>query len=172
MRLEGGRVYLKPFTREYAEHWVRWTQDEDVIRYSVMRSYTMEEELEHLEEREKNKNAYDQNFSIFIKENDKIIGNCGVHPSKIKEFPDVITVGLVIGEKDEWGKGYGTDAMKTLLKYVKNKLNLREVYLSVDIPNLPAQKVYKKCGFEEVGVYDNPERTNSNGKSIIMKIKL
>ena len=45
MRIEGEKIYLAPFTKEHAKHWVLWTHDEDVTRYSVMRMYTMEEEL-------------------------------------------------------------------------------------------------------------------------------
>jgi RimJ/RimL family protein N-acetyltransferase len=172
MKLEGEKIYLRPFTKEFAADWVRWTQDEDVIRYSVMRSYTMEEELKYLEEREKTKDPDDHNFSIFLKENDKIIGNCGVHKGNNKNFPDKTFVGIVIGEKDEWGKGYGTDAMTTLLKYIKENMDLKEVYLNVDIPNIAAQNCYKKCGFEIVTKEKAPERINSGGEHYVMKVDL
>lgn len=172
MRLEGKKIYLKPFSKEYAADWVRWTQDEDVTRYSVLRPFTMEEELIFCEEREKNTEPNEKTFSIFIKKNNKIIGNCGVHKSKNIHHPDKIFVGIVIGEKDEWGKGYGTDAMKTLLKFVKEKLHLKDVYLNVDIPNVAAQKCYKKCGFKIVTKEKAPERTNSGGEQYLMKIEL
>jgi RimJ/RimL family protein N-acetyltransferase len=172
MRLEGKKVYLKPFTKEYAADWVRWTQDEEVTRYSVMRSYTMEEEMKYLEKKEKNPNFGDFHFSIFIKKNNKIIGNCGIHKSNNINYPDKTFVGIVIGEKDEWGKGYGSDAMKTLLKYIKETMMLKEVYLNVDIPNIAAQNCYKKCGFEIVAKEKAPDRTNSNGEQYVMKVEL
>ncbi len=171
MKLEGEKIYLKPFGKKYAKDWVRWTQDEDVIRYGVMRSYTLEEELQFIEDWKKDPNP-DYIFCIFIKKNDKLIGNCGTHKPKNKKHAGKTFVGIAIGEKNEWGKGYGTDAMKTLLKYAKEKLGLKEVCLNVDIPNIPAQKVYKKCGFEIVAKEKAPERTNSGGEQYIMRVKL
>lgn len=170
MRIEGEKIYIKPFTKEYAADWVRWTRDEDVIRYSVMRSYTIEEELEYLEEKEKNPDG-SVHLSIFLKENNKIIGNCGIHPGK-DDLADKTCVGLVIGEKDEWGKGYGTDAMKTLLRYLKEEKGVTEAYLNVDTLNIPAQRVYEKCGFEIVEKRHNPERTNSNEEEYVMRANL
>jgi RimJ/RimL family protein N-acetyltransferase len=128
--------------------------------------------MKYLEEREKTKDPDDYGFSIFIKENDKIVGNCGVHKSNNKNFPDETFIGIIVGEKDEWGKGYGSDAIRTLLKFIKENMDVKEVYLNVDIPNVAAQKCYKKCGFEMVGTYDAPERINSDGKQYVMKYKL
>jgi RimJ/RimL family protein N-acetyltransferase len=171
MKLEGEKIYLKPFTKKYAADWVRWTQDEEVTRYSVMRSYTLEEELKFIEEREKNPDP-DLILGIFLKENDKIIGNCGTHKPDNKKYAGKTFVGIIIGEKNEWGKGYGTDAMKTLLKYAKEKLGLKEVYLNVDIPNIPAQKCYKKCGFKIFAKEKAPERKNSGGEHYVMRVDL
>lgn len=170
MKLEGEKVYLKPFTKEYAADWVRWTQDEEVTRYSVMRPYTLEEEIKFLEERKKAK-PKDLIFSIFLKENDKIIGNCGIHQHDEK-FPGKVSVGLMIGEKTEWGKGYGADTIKTLLKYIKEEMGEKEVYLNVDIPNIAAIKCYEKCGFEIFKKEKAPERVNSNGEHYIMRAEL
>lgn len=170
MKLEGKKVYLKPFTKKYAADWVRWTQDEEVTRYSVMRPYTLEEELKYLEDLKKDTNP-DLTLSIFLKENDKIIGNCGIHYNH-KYTLGKIGVGLIIGEKDEWGKGYGTDTIKTLLKYIKENMDTSEVFLSVDIPNVAAIRCYEKCGFKIYKKEKAPERTNSNGEHYIMRAEL
>ena len=170
MKLEGDKIYLKPFTKKYAADWVRWTQDEEVTRYSVMRPYTLEEELKYLEERKKTK-PKDLIFSIFLKENGKIIGNCGIHQHDEK-FPGKVSVGLMIGEKTEWGKGYGTDTIKILLNYIKKKIGAGEVFLNVDIPNAAAIRCYEKCGFKIIRKEKAPERKNSGGEHYIMRAKL
>ena len=172
MRLEGEKVYLKPFTKEYAADWVRWTQDADVTRYSVLRPYSLEEELIFCEGREKNPDPIEKTFSIFLKKNNKIIGNCGIHKSNNISYPDKIFVGLVIGEKDEWGKGYGTDAMRTLLKHIRETRGQIEVYLNVDIPNVAAQRCYEKCGFKIVKKEKAPDRIHSGGEQYIMRVEL
>ncbi len=60
-------------------------------------------------------------------------------------------VGIGIGDRNYWGKGYGTDAMKVLLHYAFTELNLHRVNLSVFGFNERAIKSYEKCGFKYEG---------------------
>jgi len=60
-------------------------------------------------------------------------------------------VGIQLGEKEYWGKGYGTDAMITFLDYLFNELRLHRVYLRVQSYNTRALKSYEKCGFVQEG---------------------
>jgi len=61
-------------------------------------------------------------------------------------------VGILIGEKEYWGKGYGTDAMIAFLDYLFNELGLHRVYLHVQSYNARALKSYQKCGFVQEGI--------------------
>ena len=56
-------------------------------------------------------------------------------------------VGIGLGEREFWGKGYGTDAMRVLLRYVFQELNLNRVNLNVFEYNERAIKSYLKSGF-------------------------
>ncbi len=56
-------------------------------------------------------------------------------------------VGIFIGEREHWGKGYGTDAMRTLLRYAFTELNLWRVSLGVFQYNPRAIRSYEKVGF-------------------------
>jgi RimJ/RimL family protein N-acetyltransferase len=58
-------------------------------------------------------------------------------------------LGIVIGDKRYWSKGYGTDAMLTLLRFAFDEMNLHRVDLSVDAENARAIACYRKCGFVE-----------------------
>jgi RimJ/RimL family protein N-acetyltransferase len=60
-------------------------------------------------------------------------------------------VGIGIGEPADWGKGYGTDAMRILLRYAFAWLNLHRVTLNVFGYNERAVRSYIKCGFTEEG---------------------
>ncbi len=60
-------------------------------------------------------------------------------------------VGIGIGERDLWGKGYGTDAMRILLRYAFMELNLNRVSLNVFEVNPRGIASYKKAGFQEEG---------------------
>jgi [ribosomal protein S5]-alanine N-acetyltransferase len=56
--------------------------------------------------------------------------------------------------KKSWGKGYATESSKATVEYAFNELKLPVIYAIADISNLQSQKVLKKCGFIENGVFD------------------
>jgi RimJ/RimL family protein N-acetyltransferase len=62
-----------------------------------------------------------------------------------------VWIGIGIGERTDWGKGYGTDAMRIVLRYAFNTLNLNRVTLDVFEENVRAQRCYEKCGFQVEG---------------------
>jgi len=63
---------------------------------------------------------------------------------------------IVIGEKKYQNKGYGTEAIKQILKRAK-KLGIKKTYLEVRPTNNRAIKAYKKCGFQEAGFKKYPK---------------
>jgi len=63
----------------------------------------------------------------------------------------VATTGAVIGEKDCWNKGYGTDAKMALLEYAFNTLNLRKIMSSVIAFNGRSKRYSEKCGYRVEG---------------------
>ncbi len=60
-------------------------------------------------------------------------------------------LGIGLGDRAYWGKGYGTDALRVMLRYVFTELNLRRVTLGVFAYNPRAIKAYEKAGFKEEG---------------------
>ena len=60
-------------------------------------------------------------------------------------------VGLSIGERENWGKGYGTDMMNLLLRFAFTEVNLRRVTLAVFEYNPRAIRTYEKVGFRHEG---------------------
>ena len=60
-------------------------------------------------------------------------------------------VGIGIGSREDWGKGYGTDAMKIALRFAFTELNLRRVTLTVFEYNPRAIRSYEKVGFQHEG---------------------
>lgn len=61
-------------------------------------------------------------------------------------------VGIFIGNKEYWNKGYGEEALRLLLDYAFRFLNLRSIMLTVYAFNKCAYNCYKKVGFKEIGV--------------------
>lgn len=60
-------------------------------------------------------------------------------------------VGITIGERDYWGRGYGRDALRLLCKYAFRLRNMEKVWLSVAGTNERGIRSYRACGFEEEG---------------------
>ena len=60
-------------------------------------------------------------------------------------------VAIGIGEPDFWGKGFGSDAMRLMLRYGFTELNLHRVSLNVYAYNLRGIRSYEKCGFKHEG---------------------
>jgi RimJ/RimL family protein N-acetyltransferase len=58
-------------------------------------------------------------------------------------------LGIMIGEKDSWNRGYGTDAIVTLLRFAFDEINLNRIWLDVNAENGRAIACYLKCGFVE-----------------------
>jgi RimJ/RimL family protein N-acetyltransferase len=60
-------------------------------------------------------------------------------------------LGITIGDKGYWGRGYGTDAIRLLLDYAFRLRNIRRIYLTVNSTNERAIGAYRRCGFVEEG---------------------
>ncbi len=56
-------------------------------------------------------------------------------------------LGIFIGEVDEWGKGYGTDAVNAIVGFGFAELRLERIWLNVDTENGRARRAYEKAGF-------------------------
>jgi RimJ/RimL family protein N-acetyltransferase len=75
----------------------------------------------------------------------KLIGNCGVFGIEMTNRSGEL--GIIIGEKSEWDKGYGAEAMTLLLRHGFETLNLHRIYLRVYADNVRAVRSYEKAGF-------------------------
>jgi RimJ/RimL family protein N-acetyltransferase len=103
--------------------------------------------IEGVERRRKNQEAF---FFVIerIKDN-AFLGTLSVH--NIDWIARSARMGIVIHEKKNWGKGYGTEAFGLLIEYCWNHLNLRRLELSVHTFNVRAVHVYEKLGFKLIG---------------------
>jgi len=68
-------------------------------------------------------------------------------------------VGILIGETSEWGKGYASEALRILLKYVFTVLLLNQVYCSIDESNTASLNLFKSAGFRITGIKEKWNRT-------------
>ena len=88
-------------------------------------------------------------FEIRTFEDDRMIGM--IHLFGLSWTHADAWLGIGLGDRAYWGKGYGTDALRVMLRYVFTELNLRRVTLGVFAYNPRAIKAYEKAGFKEEG---------------------
>ena len=162
----GKKIYLRGIEKEdISGNMSQWSNDPEITHYMVMGAVpnsgviycswnTLEEEYEQLKNSDK-----DIVFAIVDKESDKIIGIIGLYG--ISWIPRLAELRIVIGDKDYWGKGYGTEAIKLVVDYAFDKLNLNNVYLGVNAEHKGAIKAYKNAGFVEEGILRKVQYRNS-----------
>jgi RimJ/RimL family protein N-acetyltransferase len=79
----------------------------------------------------------------------KHIGNCVYYD--VNEADANAQLGIMIGNRDYWDKGYGADAVTTLLDHILGHTNLKRIHLKTLDSNHRAQKCFMKCGFTPYG---------------------
>jgi RimJ/RimL family protein N-acetyltransferase len=145
-KLVGERCYLSPMNPDDASKYCAWLNDLEVSRNLTMsgKNVSLVGEREYLEQASKS-----HNYAIVTTDEDRLIGNCGL--GGINHLHGTCEIGIFIGNKDYWGKGYGPEAMKLLAAYAFDYLNMRNIMLIVYSFNERAIKAYRKIGFHEMG---------------------
>ncbi len=146
--IEGKKVNLRPFAKDDIPLLTRWIND------AYLRDFLMAflPRTEKDEEEWFNKlGSDDKNIVFGVETKDGVLVGCmGIH--RINWRDRVCTTGAFIGEKENLGKGYGTDAKMFLLDYIFNMLNLRKVCSEVIAYNERSLKYSEHCGYEREGI--------------------
>lgn len=147
-KIIGERIYLSPVNEEDIEMYTKWMND-----FSVTDGLGTSDKIISLcSETEYIKNINkrgEYQFAIVGKNNDKLMGNGGF--SSINNIRQTAEVGLFIGDEENRNKGIGTEALKLIVKYGFEYLNLNNIMLKVYSFNELAIKCYEKVGFKEFG---------------------
>jgi len=145
--ITGKGVRLRSLERKDLPIFVEWLNDpevrENITRYSPLSMVEEEEWFNELMIRpvEEHPLAIEINLdNIWI-----TIGNISF--LNFDQHNRSAELGIFIGEKRYWGKGYGGDAVCLLLRYGFMNLNLHRIYLRVNENNLRGINCYKKSGF-------------------------
>lgn len=139
------RVRLRPIRPEDAEQCYLWVTDPDVGRYLglVQPPVSVEQERAWIVQV-----MGDQCQRHFVIEDEggRPVGTCGLRG--IDPFEHTAHLGVLIGSRHDWGRGYGTAATRALLEYAFDQLHLESVRLSCHRDNRRALRLYQKLGFQ------------------------
>jgi len=150
-KIFGERIMLREYRKEDLEHMRKWVNNSkivdnlsDIFLYAVPLNDTENFLNSILEGKSESKG-----FIIADKKTETYIGQIDLHQIDWKNR--VAELGIVIGEENNLGKGYGTEAIKLMQNFVFERLNLNRLQLTVHDFNKRGINCYKKCGFKQEG---------------------
>jgi diamine N-acetyltransferase len=143
----GEHVRLRADERTDIPKFVEWLNDPEVIAHLLMNLPVSTANEEQWFENMLKSPREEQSLAIEIRDGDgwRLIGNCGI--MDIDHTVRCAEVGLFIGDKSCWNKGYGTEVMRQLLRHGFGTLNLHRIFLRVDEDNYGGIRAYEKAGF-------------------------
>lgn len=150
--LTGKLVRLREYREEDIKVAQRYMNDPDTIKSLGIRvpfPFTYADEKKFVEDNSAFKDEY--NFAIESLDEPRYIGGCGMHNLDWKNSK--VGVGIAIGDKRLRGKGYGTDAMKVLVNFIFNEMNINKIKLGVFAFNEGAIRCYEKVGFQREAIF-------------------
>lgn len=147
--LTGKRVYLRPLAKEDSVYLRKWSDDAEIRGLIGEVTSMSQTDCEKFLEEVCADNSREW-FVVVIKKNDRVIGEAGL----LRMFPAWRTtdVSVIIGEKEEWGKGYGTETILLLLDYAFRHLDFHRVAIGVVGFNERALRFWEKVGFRREGI--------------------
>jgi ribosomal-protein-alanine N-acetyltransferase len=147
---EGSTVFLRPLEpSDLNERYVAWLNDPQVTRFTETGIFptTLEDLQNYYRSLSVSKN--DVMFAIVDKKSGQHVGNVKLGP--IHWLHRVATFGILIGEKDFWGKGVGLETTRLMVEYGFDRLNLRRIDLGVFAEHEAAVRCYEQAGFKTEG---------------------
>lgn len=144
--LFGDKVRLRALERSDLPAVVRWMNDPAVTEFLLTAPLTGVEEMELWYE--DHRGSSDRLLAILDPEG-RTVGYCGI--TRLEWEDRRCNLWIIIGERDAWDRGYGTDTVRTMLRHLFGELGLHRVYLTVDEDNVRAIRCYERCGFVREG---------------------
>ena len=154
---QGRMVVLRHKALTDAEDDYAWRSDEELAKLDATRPLRMKfkDYLRHSRDEIDHPNPRSRRFAIDTHDG-KHIGNCMYYDIDLRQGQ--AELGIMIGDRDYWSKGYGTDTVKSLLRYIFTTTSIDRVYLHTLEWNRRARNSFAKSGFREKG----PVRRNGH----------
>ena len=158
--LHGERITLRRPTMHDASYVFHWERDDEVWRYDPHRPYS-NSMAEFLPIFERNYVRGNGRQFWFVIEDERHIPIGTITYFNIDSRLGHVEVGLGLGDKTRWGKGYGSEAIRTLVRFLFTLSGIVRIYAETAAANRPARRAFAKAKFVEVGQIYDPRNTGT-----------
>ena len=167
VRTENDRIYLRDIRLgDAVDRYVAWLNDSDVNRYLESRfsRHTSATVEAYIREHTQSPDVF--LLAICTKPDGKHIGNIKVGP--IDRIHGTADVGLMIGDREEWGHGYGTEAIALVTGFAFDELGLRRLTAGAYRENGASVRAFQRCGYRIEGVLRNHRQLGDGRTDVIL----
>ena len=149
--LKGEKVSLRPIVRSDLDRLNQWKNDAEVYvylggGYQPLSKDQQEKWMDSMIDLTGN----DRRFMV-VDNCGEPVGMAGLYG--ISWIHRTCEIGIYLGEKDQWGKGYAREACRLIEGYAREVLNLRKIKLKVVSDNQTACTMWEKLGYKQIGEY-------------------
>lgn len=157
----GERIVLRDKRLSDAQNDYRWRTDHELARFDAARPFAAgyQDYLALYRDELAYPSPYRRSFAIEDARGTHI-GNVMYY--NIDTVRREAEIGITVGERDYWGRGYGTDAVRTLVRHIFRTYGFRRIYLKTLDWNERAQRSFEKAGFRVCG------RARRGGNSFVI----
>lgn len=126
-------------------------QDEEVVRHTEVRHRRWIKESVKEFVRQSNRPGESLLIGLFLKSTGQHIGN--IRLFNFSEIHRRLELSIMIYNKNEWGKGYGAEAIKGIENYVFKELKYHKICADYHAPNVGSARMFEKCGYQIEGIF-------------------
>ena len=139
--------------KELSDVYFNALNDPQVIRFTEARHqrWSKRKAIEYLDKNKKTKDSLI--FSVKLKANNKVIGNVRVF--SINKIHQRCDLSFLFFDKNEWFKGYATEAIARVCDFCFNKLDIHRICADYYSENVASKCVFEKLGFSIEGIFRN-----------------
>jgi len=149
--LQGKDIYLREVRlSDVNEDYYHWMNDPGITRYLESRFFP--NDIDSLKEyvNQRHKDRSNVFLAIVLRQGERHIGNIKLGP--IDWIHKLADVGVLIGDKGSWGKGYATEAIGLVIQLAFHGLNLHKLTAGYYVDNKGSEKAFSNNGFVVEGI--------------------
>ena len=165
INIQGKTIELINFNENnISDDYISWLNDSVVTQYSNQRFYSHDYESckKYLQSFEKSKNLF---LAIKVKKTSVFIGTLTVYFNLEHGVADI---GIMVGNRAEWGKGYGQDAWNSILAWLLDQESIRKVTAGTVACNIAMRSIIEKSGMKIEGVRNEHEIVKGIPEDVIL----